>query len=90
MDLILSPYTDARFEADVQRITEMSIMIKMLETHAADLRLMHLRNIIDHSAERSCREKFEFKDCAVKFVQDGPNNAARSFGLQRQHDYRLG
>jgi hypothetical protein len=47
MDMLLSPYTDAMFEANVQRITEMNIMTKMLETHAADLRRLKIRMSLD-------------------------------------------
>ena len=47
MDMILSPHTDAMFEADVQRITEMRIMIKMLEAHAADLRRLKIHMSLD-------------------------------------------
>jgi hypothetical protein len=47
MDMLLSPYTDAMFEANVQRITEMNIMTKMLEAHAADLRRLKIRMSLD-------------------------------------------
>jgi hypothetical protein len=62
MDLLLSPYTNAMFEANVQRMTEMRIMIKMLEAHAADLRRLKIHMSLDVELSGDVAKALLYKD----------------------------
>jgi hypothetical protein len=47
IDLLHCQDSDAKFKADVHRITELSIMTQMLEAHAADLRRLKIHMSLD-------------------------------------------
>jgi hypothetical protein len=47
IDLLHCQDSDAKFKADVHRITELSIMTKMLEAHAGDLRRLKIHMSLD-------------------------------------------
>jgi hypothetical protein len=68
MDLLLGPDRDARFKADVYRITELRIMTKMLVTHAGDLRHLKIHMSLDVELSDDVERAPQFK-YINKFLQ---------------------